>query len=74
MYYNITLQGEFAMAKNPKELIKTLKKYKKEGVKVVYSYGYTDITIERLIQRVEALCIEGFDLEEMYRQIAYELH
>lgn len=29
MYYNITLQGEFSMTKNPKELIKKLKMYKK---------------------------------------------
>jgi len=73
MYKEVNLQAEFANAKSSYELVENLKEHKRKGVRTIFSYGYKTIPIGTLMQKIVRLSKENYSLEEIHKQICYEL-
>lgn len=74
MYPEITLSDLFMNAKDVYDLLSTLEKHKEERVKFIYSYGFQAIEIQKLINHINIIKKETFDLEEIHRAINFIMH
>jgi hypothetical protein len=74
MHKGITLTDVFGSARSIDELLIILKECQDNGIIYLLSYGYKDISIEKLIEIVKRLKNETADLEEIYRAINYQIH
>lgn len=74
MYKEITLTDVFIKARSVDELLTILKEKQDNGIKYILSYGYKDISIEKLIDGIKRLKNDTSDLEEICRAINYQIH
>lgn len=70
--YNKNLSYIFNTTKNIDSLLKTLRKYKKQGIKYLTSYNYVEVSTDELINLIIKLDIK--DLDELYPVLYNIIH